>query len=219
VLRKSSLIITHAREGIEYARVKYSINPDKIHFYHHPVFNRLGDTETQKVYDILIWGTITSYKGTDHFLEHVRSNSAFANYKILIAGKCNDSAYFDRLKQLAPSNVILRNDFISFEEIGDLIRKSYAVLFTYNDNSILSSGALMDSVSYGAYVIGPNSGSFNDLSDEGLIDIYHRFDEIPEILDKSNPGNRTKSSRIRKFILDNTWDNFGRKCIKDMFLH
>lgn len=49
---------------------------------------------------------------------------------------------------------------IPFEELKQEIRRSRFVLVPYAAESILSSGILMDSLSFGAKVIGPAVGSF-----------------------------------------------------------
>ena len=40
---------------------------------------------------------------------------------------------------------------------------SKSVLFTYAEGSVLSSGALMESLAYGLNVVAPNVGAFKDV--------------------------------------------------------
>jgi len=55
--------------------------------------------------------------------------------------------------------------------LQNLIAKSILVLFTFSKVSILSSGILIDSLGYGANIVGPKVGAFKDLSIDGIVHI------------------------------------------------
>ena len=73
---------------------------------------------------------------------------------------------------------------------------------------MLSSGALADSVSYGASVIGPNIGAFADLSKEGVIKTYNDLDDLKSLLENCNNRNNI-NDRVDRFINLHTWEKFS----------
>ena len=78
----------------------------------------------------------------------------------------------------------LINGYIEFEELKHLIHNAGLVLFTYQKESVLSSGALMDSIGCSAKVLGPDTGAFRDLAAFDIVATYQSFDEIPQKADK-----------------------------------
>lgn len=210
LIKKSDFILTHAREGIKYIEEFSAVDAKKVHFFHHPVRNlELIEKKHQKIYDLIIWGTILPYKGVAEFLESWNNNKAAAKYKILIAGKVPDTEYLNTLENLLTKNIELRKEYIPNEELAKLIHSSKAILFTYQNNSILSSGALMDSIVTGEKVIGPETGAFVDLKNEGLVDTYENFEDIPTLL--KNIELSSNISDIKSFFTKNNWNAFGKK--------
>jgi beta-1,4-mannosyltransferase len=204
-------LITHSKEGILFTKSFLKKGKD-IKFIHHPIKNNLFINNTySKKNDILIWGAITPYKGIHSFIDYVIKNKLNDYYNILIIGKISDKELKDKLESIHERNIIIKNQFIENEDLEKLFSETKFVLFTYSGFSTLSSGALMDTLSYGAKVIGPNVGAFKDLKEESLIETYNSFDELfkkikdPELLTNFN---------IDKFINDNTWDNFAKKVIQ-----
>ena len=65
IAQTCSLIVTHAREGVEVVRKFYPSALHKVHFIDHPTKNRLAllPERMTKNYDLLIWGHIARYKG------------------------------------------------------------------------------------------------------------------------------------------------------------
>jgi len=178
MLRKSNLILTHSNEGIDFGD---ELVPGSVHFTYylpHPVKDRRLDKSLEKEYDILIWGTISPYKGIDKFLEFLHKNKLENKYSILIVGKVSNPEYNDQLQQYSNDKIRIDNRFIEDDLLQNLISKSKLILFTYSKASILSSGVLMDSLGYGANVIGPNVGAFADLAKDGIIDNYYDLDEM-----------------------------------------
>jgi hypothetical protein len=89
------------------------------------------------------------------------------------------------------------------------ISQSRAVLFTYLENSILSSGALMDTLRYAPLVIGPACGAFNDLKEEGLILTYNDYAHLKVLL-AAELRFKPDVNKIQQFITENSWENFGK---------
>ena len=99
---------------------------------------------------------------------------------------------------------------IPFEELKQEIRRSRFVLVPYAAESILSSGILMDSLSFGAKVIGPAVGSFRDYAAEPLLNVYifHTFDDIQELVGKANEA--TDIAGYNRFLNAHSWNEFGK---------
>ena len=210
VLRKSDLIITHSEEGIQYAETIIKGISDKIFFFPHPIVPQPIHSQKDKKYDILIWGTVAPYKGILEFLEYIYAANLQKKYKILITGKSLDQEYFQKIKNHENNNITIRNQFISDEELKDLVGKSKIVLFTYSGNSVLSSGALIDSVAFHAIVIGPEAGAFREMGKSGLIYTYKTFSELPDIIDNViRSDNETDIAIIKKFIKEHSWQKFA----------
>lgn len=214
MVRISDYIITHSKEGIEYLDELSPNKKYKVTYYPHPANKiQIIKSKTTK-YDILIWGTIIIYKGIDKFLEFLKNNHLLNKYKILIIGKAHSNKYFSKLLRYSSERIIIKNKYISEDELKILISQSKIVLFTYNKTSVLSSGVLMDTLSYGARIIGPKAGAFKDLAEENLIAIYQNFDELVNIIDNSLTGKDSIKERIAKFVSENSWENYAMKLYK-----
>jgi len=211
MLKKSDLIITHAKEGLDLIP-----KGKKAAFLHHPVNSPVAhaNPDGDRQFDIIIWGTIAPYKGILSFLEFMEQSGIIENYRILLAGKVTTPSLALQLKKYSDKykKIVLMDGYVEKDQLIKLIQDSGITLFTYHSDSILSSGALMDSLSYGAYIIGPAVGAFNDLQELGLIDTYTDFSSLTKLLDKKHLSSDVHSSRIDnigKFIESNSWEAFS----------
>ena len=101
---------------------------------------------------------------------------------------------------------------IDSDSLEKLITRSKTVLFTYQDDTVLSSGALMQTLSYGATVFGPSVGAFKDLNDNDLIYTYISYDSLVKLIDDViNDNTFIDKKKIQSFISNNTWDKFSDK--------
>lgn len=217
IARHAHLIVTHSKEGIELVRRRYPHAVSKVHFFHHPTKDRLGNIDhgkDKKVFDLLIWGAITRYKGVVEFVDYLRQHPE-EPLRVCIIGKCSPAALHDELTRTLPHNVTLIHEKASFEKLGEYIRQAHFVLMPYFSRSILSSGILMDSLSFGAKVIGPHTGAFKDCSQEPLLHVltFRSFSDILPIVTahKATPANL---DRYRTFLIANNWDSFTRKFLQ-----
>lgn len=183
----SDLIVTHSREGIGVVAERYPHRLHKAVFLDHPTKNRLPEKVGECRYDILIWGAITPYKNVDKFVAYAAAN--MPSRRICVIGGCGDDALFDRINGYAGTNIRVERRPVSFEELGGLISESRYVVVPYSSDTLLSSGTLMDSLSFGARVIGPCTGSFADYATEERITVktYDTYDDIERILDSPDP--------------------------------
>ena len=216
MLKKSDLVITHAREGLKL------IPEGKLaSFQHHPVRKSLikQGQNNKYSYDIIIWGTIYPYKGIHTFLRFLEEKGNIEKYRILVAGKIVTQTLADELQAFHQKykNLELMNGYIEQERLIELVQASKITLFTYHSDSILSSGVLMDSLTYGATIVGPSVCAFNDLHDLGLIETYTDFNSLISVVDKtllSTIENSSKHTKLAEFILANSWNEFSKTVLK-----
>jgi beta-1,4-mannosyltransferase len=210
LLKKADYILTHSSEGISYGDSIISGSQSRIKYLPHPVKDRRDKIVTEKKWDILIWGTLSPYKGIVEFLKLLNEQNVQHNYKILIIGKSVSKDYYSSLLSHSNENIVVKDEFIDNTSLKVLINQSKIVLFTYATSSILSSGALMDSIGFGANVIGPDVGAFSDLAKEGIIRIYKNQDEIiPLINSQLNGRNSYSQETITSFLYENSWDKYA----------
>lgn len=207
----SDYIITHAGDGKQLIQRRGFSN--KLIFFHHPVNERNRVTNNNKEIDIFIWGSIAPYKAIDVFLDQVLINPLLRKFNILIAGKIIDEKYKTLIETKLSSNVKLINRFLSNKELEENLSKSKITLFTYNKASILSSGALSDSIGYGNVVVGPDSGAFKDLKEEKLIYTFKKTDQIPKLCEQIlSDFNQSVIDEIlvSEYILKHSWSQFSK---------
>ncbi|MCF8369833.1 MAG: glycosyltransferase [Bacteroidales bacterium] len=215
LLIKSHLILTHSSEGISFGKSLETKARSKIKYYPHPIKDRRQVTNENKSIDILIWGSIIPYKSIDLFLEYWTRQSYKSKYKILVVGRATSKGYLSKINRFSSKSITIKNEFISNEQLVKYINDSKVILFTYSKTSILSSGALMDSLGYGAKVIGPNVGGFADLAKVGIVTTFQSFDEIEGLLKKKiEKGQEKTSDALEKFLKENTWEEYAKNVMQ-----
>ena len=213
MLRKSDLILTHSRAGIAFGEELVPGSGTKIHYLPHPVKDRRLKATSQRSYDILIWGTIAPYKGIHDFLDYLVRKNLQDRYRIYVVGKITSPAYAEKIMKYTSENIRIENKFIEDDLLQELIARSGLVLFTYSQESILSSGVLMDSLGYGANIIGPAVGAFADLAGEGIISTFRDYHHMIEQIDAQlkSAGSSERELALNKFLEDNSWPAFAGK--------
>lgn len=210
----ADLIVTHASEGVELVRERFPSQAHKARFLHHPTKNRLsGDaTDESPRQDLLVWGHITAYKGVLELLEYLREHPR--PYRVLIAGGCSSPTLRRQIEAIQAPNATCSFRAPSFDELRTLIRQSRFVLIPYHASSILSSGILMDSLSFGAKVIGPDTGAFHDYAKESRLKVYtfRRFSDLADILARHGEE-AANLDDYRAFLDENDWPHFARKLL------
>jgi beta-1,4-mannosyltransferase len=210
ILNKADFILCHSTEGLNILKELHI--HDKAKYFPHPFRKNVSDTPArEKKYDILIWGAIRRYKGIEPFLSFLQSKNILSKYRIMIVGKVFPLEYENELNKFKSDAIQIENKFIDDDELNVLIDISKITLFTYQEKSVLSSGALIYSLSEGALVIGPNTGSFKDLYQEGLIDVFENYGELIEKINFHLNNPNAYYNRLRDFIAGNTWNVFGSK--------
>jgi len=222
IILMSDLIITHSSEGIRYLSEHFSSSTDKAWFIPHPVDETMKLIENvipfkQRPWDILIWGTMSPYKGVDKFFEYLEGTGLRDKFNIMLKGKFSDREYYKKLVQMDVKAEV-SDAFASEDELQELMQKSRIILFTYNRDSVLSSGALIDSLFAPCFVIGPDTGAFRDLASEGLADSYQDFSDLVEKIEKLIRKDISSVMKGRtRFIEENGWKKFGHKISEKLF--
>lgn len=210
IIKRSDILLTHSSEGIEVIK---KIDPSlKTFLINHP-FEK-ADISTQeennKDIDILIWGTIQPYKGILEFLLHLKEHHLLQKYQIRIIGKIPDTNYKKELFRYKSDHIIIEDIPAEPALLKQLTKRSQLTLFTYKDDTVLSSGALMQTLSYGAVIVGPSFGAFKDLSLFDLIYVYENFDSMIKAIDEVlNGDSRIDILKIQSYISNNTWDQYS----------
>lgn len=206
----ADVVLTHSREGVRFGNTLMNKGRN-IEFMHHPIeiVNQHSSKNKKKNIDILIWGSISPYKGIDVFLEYLQKNNLSRKYNIHIIGKITNSQLEEKLKSFTSENIIIQNDFVSIEKLEDLFSNAKLVLFTYAGYSTLASGALMNTLKYGNIVLGPDVGSFRDLKEEGIIETFTNYDNLHKHLDNILLHNEVNNDNLVDFIERNSWIKFG----------
>jgi hypothetical protein len=212
LLKKPDGIITHSSEGILYAESIVPQCREKIIYLPHPVKNRNSKAGIEKKIDILIWGTISPYKGIAEFLEYLYDKKLQNKYEILVIGKATSKDIFDILLRYANQNIAIKNECPDHYSLQSIISQSRLVVFTYAKSSVLSSGALMDTIGFGANIIGPNVGAFADLEKEGLLRTFNDFTGLILILDEElHKAAEICNDKVMRFLGDNSWFKYAEK--------
>jgi len=104
LLKHADIILTHSSEGVLYGNKIIMGSDHRIHYLPHPIKDRRLNQKNEKIHDILIWGTISPFKGIDKFLDYMFQNKIQNNYNILIIGKTRTEEYREKLEQYKSEN-------------------------------------------------------------------------------------------------------------------
>lgn len=202
--RMADVIVTHSDELTLRSK-------KKIYSFHHPVDTYQPLLSPRSfTYDILIWGTVSPYKGISEFIEYAATSPVLKDLRVLIAGKFNSPEYYAYIDGKKPANFTILNKLLSEEELIDFFAGSRYVLFTYNSSSVLSSASLCKTLSFGKEIIGPYIGSFKELGNQGLLYNYNSLPALELLLNDLKQG-RLKpvdQEQLANYIRHNSWDNF-----------
>jgi len=219
----ADIIIAHSKEAYDFLINDCTfLHTKNVYFHHHPVklfefqnddFESENNDKTLRKKDVLIWGSISPYKGIVEFLEFIHKHNLQNSFFIHIIGKCPNQKYAKQIMDLCNDKISFENRSVSFEELKIKIRNYKYTLFPYTGECVSSSGALIDTIALGGLPIGPNKGAFKDLMEESIALNFENYDELITIL--SNNFKPDEYSR-EKFIKNNSWDSFASVLIKEI---
>ncbi len=131
-------------------------------------------------------------------------------FHIKIAGKISSAAYEAELMKFQNEAVQIEDSYIDREKLEDYIHKSKVVLFTYSSDSILSSGALIDTWRWGLRSWVPDKGNFHDLNVQGMISVYNDYNELIESLGKLIRSDPVLSRQtLDNYYKETSWERFA----------
>ena len=212
----SDIILTHAKDGISLIQKELGDNTKSVYFPH-PFNSRNRHMGQQKNIDILIWGSVSRYKGIHLFLDQVNENKFLQTLNIKICGKVMDRSYEKELFNKMPENVDFENRFVSEDELDEYLSRSKITLFVYASDSVLSSGALSDSIGYGNVILGPTKGAFKDLNDQNLVFLFNKIEDLPKTC-KSILENfevmKERTNPKSDYVKNHSWTDFSKFFMK-----
>lgn len=214
MMKNADLILTHSNEGIAFAKKKYPKYAHKIKYEIHPIKEKFLNESTQKKYDFLFWGSIHPYKGIVKFLEFIKAQDDIDSPKILIIGRCFDVDYKKLLRSSLNADMVFEDKFYAMDDIAQFAAQSKFILFTYNTGSVLSSGALMDSLRMNAQIIGPNHGAFKDLSHLPTVHVFDDYEDILTVYKNRSEDQESDQQELNQFFEENSWLKFADKIQK-----
>jgi len=103
------------------------------------------------------------------------------------------------------------------DELSALINQSKMVLFTYESKFVLSSVALMDTISFGGKVIGPRTGAFEDLEKESIVQTFSTYDELIRLIDARIKNPTDPGNNFTDFVNKYSWANFAAFFNENLF--
>jgi len=213
--QQADYLLTHASRGIDYINELSEGASKKTFYFPHPIKPIENQVFIANVTgpDILIWGTIAEYKAVDRFLDYLYKNSFENRYKIRIIGKITTGTYATKILSYQNKNIQIEDRFADKDELAILVRNARIVLFTYEDEYVLSSGALMDTLAMYGNIIGPGTGAFHDLETAGIIKTFSGYAHLLELIDKEMTESRASHNPfIDQFISDHTWQKYAEAC-------
>ncbi|WP_209329558.1 hypothetical protein [Lunatimonas salinarum] len=207
-------IVTHSNEGRVFVKTHYPKALGKVQVIPHPIEPPFAvpSNEPEKKHDILIWGSLFPYKGVDLFLEYL-DNHGVDDLQVLVVGKCPNPDYKARLVGFMNSKRQYRDELLGLEELAKLAQESKYVLFTYKAETILSSGALMDTLRMNCRILGPRYGAFKDLSCLDVLQVYDDFSEVVLACRSFKVPTKVELDQVSKFCEQNSWEGFAKKLV------
>jgi glycosyltransferase involved in cell wall biosynthesis len=137
------------------AAPKYLISFQPFSFIKHYAIKEKKEEGTT----ILFFGRISTYKGVDLLLEALPIViEKYPDAKFVIAGKVYNYEIKEELVNKYKNNLQLITDYISVEDLAQLIDSAKFIVCPYRDAT--QSGVLMTSFAFGKMVIASNVGAF-----------------------------------------------------------
>jgi glycosyltransferase involved in cell wall biosynthesis len=164
---------------------------------------------------LLSLGAIKKYKKNENIIKSIsETRIKYPELKLLIIGK-GDNGYVDYLNSLAKGDkgIVVKNYFVPDNELSKFLSITDYSIFYY-DESEMTSGGIILSLSYGVPVI------TRDIPGAEMIDsnsgfIFKNQDELIDILSKlKSKANNFKSGDIIDSIRQDSWDLVSGQLMK-----
>ncbi|WP_149304356.1 glycosyltransferase family 4 protein [Pareuzebyella sediminis] len=150
---------------------------EKTFYLPHPayidMYGSIHDRDVTKPKDpvlkLLFVGLVRPYKNLELLIDSVETIGK--DVRLLIVGKPKNKEYAEEIRDKISNVPNIEHD-LRFIENNELIEYLYdcdLVILPYKMDSVLNSGAVMLSFSYGKSVICPNIGTINDIKDKSAL--------------------------------------------------
>ncbi len=165
-IKKADLVITHSN-FVKYSLLKYIRKRIEVVFLglYPKMFNIQKKNYFKKDLCLLFLGRIEKYKGIDTLVDAYEVlKSKNYNIRLIIAGK---GKIEDSLKEkINKLNIELRNYWLSYEEIEELLNKTDILVAPYKEAT--QSGVAIFSLAYNIPIIATNVGAFPEYIQNGV---------------------------------------------------
>lgn len=161
-----------------------------------------GDDDTV----LLSLGAIKKYKKNEEIISAVSEvRKSFPELKLVVIGK-GDQSYIDYLNSLAKGDrgIIIKNYFVPDSEISRYLSIADYSIFYY-DNSEMTSGGIILSLSYGIPVISRNIAGAEMIAERSGF-VFRNHNELVDILSNlKSKNNNFQSSDIIDSVKKDDW--------------
>lgn len=170
---KIIILCDESREVVK--EIVGDLDENKICKVNHPIYicsPKIYPPKPIRPFTLGFVGAIRPYKNIELI---IRLASELPSVRFIIAGKPITEEYGLRLKSLskAMTNIELKFDYLSNEEIENIMEDSSLMLLPYDVKSSLNSGVVAYALSKCVNVIVPKIGTVNELENSNLIYSYH----------------------------------------------
>ncbi|OGM99543.1 MAG: hypothetical protein A2817_01145 [Candidatus Yanofskybacteria bacterium RIFCSPHIGHO2_01_FULL_39_8b] len=162
---------------------------------------------------IISLGIIKPYKKIENVIRAFKKSSN-TKLKLLIAGQCSEE--YDRLlkkEALGFDRIIFDFNFIEDNNVSDYFAAADLSVFWYDD-SVLTSGGVVLSLSYGTPVITRNIAASELIKDGKNGFIYNTEDQLVSILNGLNSGQFDRESIVGS-VENLSWESIAKKLAKE----
>ena len=175
------------------------------------VRNKFGFSQNDII--LISVGAIKPYKKIENIVE-VFNKTKTGVVKLLIVGKC-DKDYAGKLKNFIDNNINIKLDcnFIPDDEMPDYLAAADYSVFWY-DNSVLTSGGIILSLSYGVPAVARNISAADLVEDGKNGFLFNNEQELGEIIAKLLTKPRLERNNVVATVKDVSWDGISGEFMK-----
>ncbi len=172
---------------------------NKYDYIPHPLY-KVTESSNEMPRDIpfLIFGKLMKYKQIDRVLEHWPQGAP-----LLIAGKPESVKYENTIKGIIAkrelTKVTFNANFISNEELDQLLKRTSCVVVSNKGQSMLASGVVIHALSYRCSILATENNFTKELVEAGLpINLLPDFTAITREINQVKPVTSEHSRLIEK---------------------
>jgi len=162
---------------------------------------------------LLSLGAIKPYKKIDNVIKAFDKAGA-DNAELLIAGKC-DEGYGKKLKKLIGNNANIKLDchFVPDDQIPEHLANADYSIFWYDD-SVLTSGGIILSLSYGIPVIARNIPAADLIRDNENGFLFDNEKELEEIIRRLASVSEFDRNKVQNTVRHLGWPEISDEFLK-----